>query len=56
MGDRFQEAEFQIYHSALNLVGRGRITDAPVTPSQRKVRKRKISDSVSTELNGEPVH
>ena len=56
VGNRFQESEFQIYHGALNLVGRGRITDAPVTPSQRKVRKRKISDSVFTELNGDPVH
>ena len=46
MGNRFQESEFEIYHGALDLVGRGRITDAPVTPSERKVRKRKISDSV----------
>ena len=46
MDDRFQESEFQIYHGALDLVGRGRITDAPVTGSERIVRKRKISNSV----------
>ena len=56
MDGRFQESEFQIYHGALDLVGRGRITDAPVTASERKVRMRKISGSVFTELNGEPVH
>lgn len=44
VGGRFQESEFHIYHRALDLVGRGRITEAPVTPSERKVRKRKISD------------
>ena len=43
---RFQESEFQIHHGALDLVGRGRITEAPVTGSERTVRKRKIHDSV----------
>ena len=52
---RYQESEFHIYHGTLDLVGRGRITDAPVTASESKVRKRKINDSVFTELNGEPV-
>ena len=37
---RSQESEFDIYHGALDLVGRGRITEAPVTRSERKIRGR----------------
>ena len=34
VGGRYQESEFQIYHGALDLVGRGTITEAPLTGSE----------------------
>lgn len=44
---RYVESEFDIYHGALDLVGRGTIREAPETGLARQSRKREISDSLS---------
>ena len=47
LNHRFQESEFQIYHGALSLVGRGTLQEAPVTGLEREAQKKRKGDSVS---------